>query len=61
MDWIIKFTYLRDVSFLDDSNVFEIYAVADYFGMLGLMKACVEFIIKILSPKNCVGFWFMGR
>lgn len=58
---IIKYAYLRDTSFIDESNVNEIYIISDYFGVLGLMKACINFIIKTLSPVNCIGFWIIAR
>lgn len=61
IEWLIKFAYLRDISFIDDENVYEIYVTADYFGVLGLMKACVEYIGKILSPANCIGLWLFSR
>ncbi|XP_070497155.1 kelch-like protein 10 [Chironomus tepperi] len=61
IEWIIKFAYLRDTSFIDVKNVSEMYAIADYFGMVSLMKACINFIIKILSPENCIGYWIMSR
>lgn len=61
MERIIRFAYLRDVSGVDESNVVETMVSADYFGVLGLLKFCIEFIINILSPENCVIFWLMSR
>lgn len=61
VEWIINFAYLRDTSFIDASNACEIYIVADYFGVGGLMKACVDFMSKILTPENCIGYWLMAR
>ena len=61
MEWIIKFAYLRDTSFIDVTNVVQIYIIADYFGIFGITKACINFIIKILSPVNCIGYWIMAK
>lgn len=61
IEWIIKFAYLRDVSFINDSNAKEILIIADYFGILRLLKTCVDFIIKALTPENCIGYWLTAR
>lgn len=61
IEWIIKFAYLRDTSFIDESKVIEIYVIADYYGIIGVMKACINLIIKKLSPLNCIGYWNMAR
>ncbi|KAG5672663.1 hypothetical protein PVAND_002774 [Polypedilum vanderplanki] len=61
MENIIKYVYLRDCSFLNDSNVYEIYVISDYFGINGLMKVCVDFIITLISPKNCIALWLFAR
>jgi hypothetical protein len=61
VEWLIRFAYLRDISFIDECNVYEIYVTADYFGVLGLMKACVDFIGKILSSINCISVWLIAR
>jgi hypothetical protein len=59
--WIIKFAYLRDSSFISSTNVNELYVIADHFGVLGLMKACIKFIVKNLSPENCIYYWLLSR
>lgn len=61
MEWIIKYVYLRDYSFLTESNVFEVFVVSDYFGMNGLMKACVDFIIALITHENCIKLWLFSR
>jgi BTB/POZ domain len=60
-EWLISFAYLRNVTFINEKNVFEIYMIADYFGVLGLMKACVDYILKLISPATCIGWWLIGR
>jgi kelch-like protein 10 len=61
MELIIKFAYLRDVSGVTEANVVEMLMVTDYFGMLGLLKYCIDYIIRSLSPENCVIMWLMSR
>lgn len=61
MEIVIKYAYLRDLSDIDKTNVVEIMIVSDYFGMLGLMKFCINFIINMLSSQNCIIFWLMSR
>ena len=61
MELIIKFAYLRDVSAINESNVVEMQMISDFFGIQGLMKYCIDFIIKNLSPHNCIIMWLMSR
>jgi hypothetical protein len=61
MELVIKFAYLRDVSGINDTNVVEMLIVSDYLGVLVLMKHCIDFIIRNLSPKNCVIMWMLSR
>lgn len=61
MEEIIQYAYLRDVSGINDSNVAEMLFVSDYFGVLGLMKYCIDYIIRTLSPENCIIVWLMSR
>ena len=61
MEKLISFAYLRDVREINDGNVYEMYATSDYFGMMGLMKYCVDYMINMLKPENCVGLMLMGR
>lgn len=61
LEKIINYAYLRDVSCINESNVVEIMMTADFMGVPGLTKHCIDFIIKILSPKNCIIYWLMSR
>jgi hypothetical protein len=61
MTEIITFAYLRQVKNMNEENVLEVFAVADYFCMLGLMKMCVDFTINMLRPENCVGIMLFAR
>jgi hypothetical protein len=59
MALLIEFSYLRDVRGLNCANCFFIMTLADYFGFLGLLRFCVDFMIKnILTPDNCVAIFF---
>lgn len=61
MEKLISFAYLRDVREINDGNVYEMYATSDYFGMMGLMKYCVDYMINMLKPENCVSLMLMAR
>lgn len=60
MEEVINYAYLRQVK-IEESNVHELYTVADYCGMAGLMAACVSFMIAKLSPENCITTMMYGR
>lgn len=61
MDLIINYAYLRDLTKIDENNVFDMLFISDYLGILGLMKYCIDYVINILSPENCVMIWLMSR
>lgn len=61
MDLVIDYAYLRDLKKIDEKNVHEMLVISDYLGILGLMKYCVDFIIDLLSPENCIITWLMSR
>ncbi|XP_037046810.1 kelch-like protein 10 isoform X2 [Bradysia coprophila] len=53
MTKIIDYAYLRECD-LSEDNVYEILVMADYFALDSLLDHCIQFLISILSPKNCV-------
>lgn len=61
MDLIINYAYLRDLKKIDENNVFDMLFISDYLGIQGLMKYCIDYVINILSPENCVMIWLMSR
>lgn len=60
MEQIINYAYLRQCK-IDEKHVHELYAVADYCGIHGLMRICVDFMIKILTPENCISTMFFAK
>jgi hypothetical protein len=58
---ILRFAYLRDVAGVNRENVLELLIVSDYLGVLGLVKFCIEFAIKMMSPENCIVLWLLSR
>lgn len=60
MEEIISYAYLRSCK-IDSGNVHELYAVGDYCGILGLMRHCVNFMIRTLTPENCVSLMNFGK
>lgn len=61
MEMIIDYAYLRDLSKIDETNVHSMLFISDYLGILGLMKYCIDYIINLLSPENCIITWLMSR
>ncbi len=53
MNKIIDYAYLRECD-LTEENVYEILVIADYFALDSLLEHCIQFLIGILNPKNCV-------
>lgn len=61
MEVIIQYAYLRNIKPINGDNVREVMFWSDFLGVLGLMKHCIDFIIKTLSPENCVINWLMSK
>lgn len=61
MERIIRYAYLRETKSINESNVVETMMTSDYLSVLGLMRFCIEFIIRMLTTTNCVIFWVMSR
>ena len=60
MSLIIAYVYKRKCNITDD-NVFELMTIADYVGMVGLIKQCVKYLVGMLKPQNCIGIMLFGR
>ena len=39
---------------IDETNAFELFCVADRFEVMGLKKACGEFLLKNIDTSNCL-------
>lgn len=53
MDCIIDFAYAFDCD-VDETNLIELIATAEYFCFFPLVDHCAEFLMKILNPNNCI-------
>lgn len=60
MEVIINYAYTKDV-LITAGNAEEIFAAADRFNVLGLLKECIDFFSKEISPENCIGFLRFAR
>lgn len=60
MQKIIDYAYKRKC-FIDNDNIFELYTVADYVGMIGLIKLCINYMCTMITTKNCIGLLLFGR
>ncbi len=56
MQLIIEFAYTDSVS-VTEGNVQELLIAADQFNVMGIVKACTDFLGKKLRPQNCIGIW----
>lgn len=54
MGLIIEFAYTRD-SNVNADNVERLLPAADQFHVLGLTKACCQYLASHLEPENCIG------
>lgn len=61
MELVIKYAYLRDISKIEESNVLEMMTISDYFGVMGLNKHCINYIVEVMSPENCVMSFMISR
>lgn len=57
---IIDYAYLRKC-YLTEDSVYEIFVIADYVGMIGLIKICEKFLLQILTPTNCISIMLFAR
>lgn len=60
MQRIIDYAYLRKCG-IDEQCVHELFVVADYVAMVGLMRQCIGFMVKMLRPENCIGLMLFAR
>ncbi|XP_060585123.1 kelch-like protein 10 [Ruditapes philippinarum] len=60
MEVVIEYAYTKQVTITSD-NAEEIFAVADRFNVLGLLKECIDFFSAEISPENCIGFLRFAR
>ncbi|XP_052281875.1 kelch-like protein 10 [Dreissena polymorpha] len=54
MKVIIEYAYTGRVE-VDADNVEELLAAADQFHVMGIVKACSDFLTSELTPDNCIG------
>ncbi|KAK7861883.1 hypothetical protein R5R35_002850 [Gryllus longicercus] len=57
---ILDYAYLRKVKITDDT-VCQLLVTADYLCVVGVLRACCEYLVKILSPYNCIGIMLFAR
>ncbi|XP_075156886.1 kelch-like protein 10 isoform X2 [Haematobia irritans] len=60
MEEIVNYAYLRKCS-INNENVQELLVSADYFGILGLIDICKDYMVKMLTPGNCVDIMCFAR
>lgn len=60
MECIVEFAYTSNCD-VNQENLTELLTTAEYFCLLPLIDRCSEFILSILSLKNCVSLMCMTR
>ncbi|XP_055938231.1 kelch-like protein 10 [Argiope bruennichi] len=60
LEIIIQYAYTGATPVSED-NVQELLPAADQFSVLGLVNACVDFLVNNLDPKNCIGIWRFSK
>ncbi|OCT57730.1 kelch-like protein 10 [Xenopus laevis] len=56
MRLILDFAYTGVVVVTAD-NVEELFVAADQFNIMGMVRACMDFMGSQLHPENCLGIW----
>ncbi|PIK53844.1 putative kelch-like protein 10 [Apostichopus japonicus] len=56
MERILEYAYSRETT-ITEYNVGKLLPVADQFNIRGLVDMCCRFLVKQLSPENCIGIW----
>ena len=60
MAHIVEYAYTRE-TIIDIHNVERLLSAADQFHVLGLIKACLNFLTTHLDAKNCIGILKFSR
>lgn len=60
MKTIVEFAY-TGLAPVTQNNAQELFTTADRFNVMGLLKACSDFMKQQLSPQNCIGFWLFAE
>lgn len=53
---IIAYAYTSTVP-VTTSNVMELLLAADQFNIMGIVEACHDFLMEMISTDNCLVFW----
>lgn len=60
MECIIDFAYSFECD-ITEANLAELLISAEYFGLSALVDQCAQFILRILSHKNCISLLRITR
>lgn len=60
MEVVIEYAYSREAK-VTSENVQELLPVADHLGILGLVKACCDFLKASITFENCIGIRNLAR
>jgi hypothetical protein len=60
MSELVTYAYTRQCH-VTAANVEELLPVADHYHVLGVVKACCDFLLNHLTPINCIGIRNFAR
>lgn len=60
MECVIDFAYASSCQ-INDANIIELLATAEYFGFVKLIDQCAHYIANSLTPTNCVSLMAKTR
>lgn len=60
MECVIDFAYASSCQ-INDANVIDLLATAEYFGFVELIDQCAHYIASSLTPTNCVSLMAKTR
>lgn len=59
LESIINFAY-SGVVHVNEDNVNELLPAADQFNVEGIVRECIEFLLRNMKTENCIGIWRLG-
>ncbi|XP_036435584.1 LOW QUALITY PROTEIN: kelch-like protein 10 [Colossoma macropomum] len=60
MGLIIEYAYTRSIT-INEENVQELLVAADYLAVMGVVRACCQFLEDQLCEENCIGIWVFAE
>lgn len=59
LESIINFAYSGVVQ-INEDNVNDLLPAADQFNVEGIVRECIDFLLRNMKTENCIGIWRLG-